>query len=53
MIIPMKKTSFYFSIYILLVGVVWLSACSDFLDEEAKGSQVDKNYYKKDIILIS
>ena len=46
MIIPMKKTCFYFSICILLIGVVWLSACSDFLDEEAKGSQVDKNYYK-------
>lgn len=42
----MKKTCFYFSICILLIGVVWLSACSDFLDEEAKGSQVDKNYYK-------
>lgn len=40
----MKRTYLYLSIWILLAGI--FSACSDFLDEEAKGSQVDKNYYK-------
>jgi len=40
----MKKTYLYLSIWILSTGI--FSACSDFLDEEAKGSQVDKNYYK-------
>ena len=39
----MKKRYFYLSIWILTAIV--LSACSDFLDEEAKGSQVNKNYY--------
>jgi hypothetical protein len=40
----MKKTYLYLSIWILSTGI--FSACSDFLDEEAKGIQVDKNYYK-------
>jgi len=39
----MKKTYLYLSIWIL-AGI--FSSCSDFLDEEAKGIQVDKNYYK-------
>lgn len=40
----MKKTYFYLSIWI--GSTLLFPACSDFLDEEAKGSQVDKNYYK-------
>lgn len=40
----MKKTYLYISILILSIGL--FSACSDFLDEEAKGSQVDQNFYK-------
>jgi hypothetical protein len=39
----MKKIYLYLSIWILSTG--FFSACSDFLDEKAKGSQVDKNYY--------
>lgn len=40
----MKKTYLYLSIWIL--STVIFLGCSDFLDEEAKGSQVDKNFYK-------
>lgn len=39
----MKKRYFHLSIWIFTA--IMLPACSDFLDEEAKGSQVDKNYY--------